>query len=236
MKSDCVGICKMKKAILIGGTSGIGHALVQHLVQNQWEVHIMSRKADEKNSYGQINYHTLDILDESPSFPEINAIDGFVYLPGSINLKPFRSLKPAFFLADLQINLLGAVKALQHFSPNFNEGASSVLFSTVAVQRGMAFHSSIASSKGAIEGLVRSLAAEWAPKYRINCVAPSLTNTPLAERLLKNEKMQEAAKERHPVKTIGTPEDMALSTLFLLSEQSRFMTGQVLGVDGGLSG
>ncbi|CAI8318556.1 MAG: oxidoreductase [Bacteroidetes bacterium MED-G17] len=226
----------MKKAILIGGTSGIGNSLLKILQENEWEVHVISRNAGEHVSSSNTYFYSADVTKEDPSFPAIEGIDGFVYLPGSINLKPFRALKPDFFMADFQINLLGAVKALQHFSPNFNPEASSVLYSTVAVQKGMSFHSSVASAKGAVEGLVRSLAAEWAPKYRVNCIAPSLTDTPLAERLLRNDKMREAAKDRHPLKRIGSAEDIASATHFLLSNKSKFITGQIIGIDGGLSG
>ena len=160
-----------------------------------------------------------------------------MYAPGSINLKPFRGLKRSDFEHEFAINALGAVDVLQWAQKTLTAtpGASVVLFSTVAVTQGMPFHASVAAAKGAVEGLTRSLAAEWAPKVRVNAIAPSLTNTPLAERLLNNEAKQEAAAKRHPLQRVGTPEDIANAALFLLSEQSSWITGQILGVDGGMS-
>jgi NAD(P)-dependent dehydrogenase (short-subunit alcohol dehydrogenase family) len=159
-----------------------------------------------------------------------------VYFPGSINLKPFRGLKESDFLNDFNINVLGAIKSIQTYTPNLqlSDKASIVLFSTVAVQTGMPFHASIAVSKGAIEGLTRSLAAEFAPKIRVNCVAPSLTHTPMAERLLSTPEKIEASANRHPLKKIGEPKDLANMVEFLLSENASWITGQIMHVDGGM--
>jgi len=167
--------------------------------------------------------------------PEV--LDGLVYCPGTINLKPFHQLTEEDFLADFQVNLLGATRVLQQALPSLKKSptASVVLFSTVAVKCGMPFHSSIAAAKGAVEGLTRSLAAEWAPKIRVNAIAPSLTDTPLAAIFLGDDKRREAAAERHPLKNIGQPEHVAELVSYLLSDAARFTTGQIFRPDGGLS-
>jgi NAD(P)-dependent dehydrogenase (short-subunit alcohol dehydrogenase family) len=164
-------------------------------------------------------------------------LDGFVYFPGSISLKPFHRLTPEDFQRDLQVNLFGAIAALQSALPALKASgnASVVLFSTVAVAQGMPMHASIAAAKGAVEALARSLAAEWAPTIRVNVIAPSLTDTPLAGALLNSDLKKEAAGKRHPLQQVGRSEDMAALVAHLLSGSSRFMTGQVLHVDGGLS-
>jgi NAD(P)-dependent dehydrogenase (short-subunit alcohol dehydrogenase family) len=165
-------------------------------------------------------------------------LDGVAYCPGSINLKPFRSLKSDAFLDDFQINVLGAVKVLQASQKALQKAAepsSVVLFSTVAVAQGMPYHASVAAAKGAVEGLTKSLAAEWAPSTRVNCIAPSLTDTPMAARLLNSDEKKSAAAARHPLRKIGKAEDIAALASFLLSSQSSWMTGQVIGLDGGLS-
>lgn len=160
--------------------------------------------------------------------------DGLVYFPGSINLKPFRSLKLEDFQDDFNIHVLGAVNSLKAYQAQLNEGASVVLISSVAANVGMPFHASVASVKAALEGLGRSLAAEWAPKIRVNVVAPSLTITPMAEKLTNTPEKIEAGAQRHPLKRLGNPEDFASCISFLLSEQSAWITGQVLPVDGGM--
>ncbi len=168
--------------------------------------------------------------------PEIsNEIDGLVYFPGSINLKPFRSLKSTDFQQDFEINVLGAIHAIQCYAKQLKEGSSIVLFSTVAVQTGMPFHSAVSVAKGAVEGLTRALAAEFAPKVRVNCIAPSLTQTKLAGRLLNSEEKVEAMANRHPLKKIGKPKDLANALEFLLLDNSSWMTGQILAIDGGMS-
>jgi NAD(P)-dependent dehydrogenase (short-subunit alcohol dehydrogenase family) len=167
--------------------------------------------------------------------PEV--IDGFVYCPGSINLRPFRGLKPEAFESDLQINFISMIKVLQSVLPNLSAAnqSSVVLFSSVAAGMGMPFHTSVAAAKGAIEGFAKALAAEYAPKIRVNVIAPSLTDTPLAEKFLSNEEKKEKSAQRHPLKRVGTAEDMAKTARFLLSEDSSWISGQIFHVDGGMS-
>lgn len=213
--------------LLIGGNSGIGEALAGRLRDRGQTVITAHRSAETP----------LDVTSDSPAFPDIDGpLGGLVYLPGSINLKPFSSLKAADFSNDFNINVLGAVKTLQHYQQALRDGqqASVVLFSTVAVGTGMAFHASVAAAKGAVEGLARSLAAEWAPAVRVNVLAPSLTDTPLAARLLRNDKQRDAGAERHPLLRIGTPDDIAAAADFLLNPANAWITGQVWNVDGGL--
>ncbi|MFT5347911.1 MAG: 3-oxoacyl-[acyl-carrier protein] reductase [Bacteroidia bacterium] len=216
-----------KRVLIVGGNTGIGAALNEQLLAEGVETILISR-----------NQGGVDVLDDEPNFPVIDgAIDALVYCPGSINLKPFRGLKISDFQHDMDVNYFGAVKTIKNYLPNLKESkdASIVLFSTVAVQKGMPFHSSIAGAKGAVEGLTRALAAELAPSIRVNCVAPSLTDTPLAEKLLRNEKQREGAEQRHPLKAIGEALDVAHMANFLISDKARWMSGQIIGVDGGMS-
>ncbi|MEO9870717.1 SDR family NAD(P)-dependent oxidoreductase [Ekhidna sp.] len=226
-----------KHYLIIGGSTGIGLQLVRNLSSEGHEVTVLSRNEGELTNVTNINHMVYDVTsDELPDL-SMEKLDGFVYCPGSINLKPFHRLKPSDFVDDFQLNVIGGIKVLQHILPALKkaENPSIVFFSTVAVQQGMGFHSSIAASKGAIEGLTKSLAAEFAPKIRVNCIAPSVTDTPLAERLLSTDEKKEASGKRHALNRVGTPEDIAHMASFLLSPKSGWMTGQILGVDGGMS-
>lgn len=219
--------------IIVGGSKGIGKATTELLLEQGHQVHILARNAPDWE--GDYTFHTCDVLQDE--LPEIDgAINGMVYCPGSINLKPFKSLKEKDFQADFEINVLGAVKVLQGYYKQLKaaENPAVVLFSTVAVQTGMGFHASVAIAKGAIEGLTRTLAAEWAPTIRVNAIAPSITQTDLAARLLRNEKQIESANERHPLNKIGQPTDVAQLATFLVTDASSWMTGQVIGLDGGM--
>ena len=162
---------------------------------------------------------------------------GIIYCPGSINLRPFERIKPADFINDFNLQVVGAIKTIQAVIPKLknSENATIILFSTVAVQTGLPFHSQVSASKGAIEGLTKALAAEYAPKIRVNCIAPSLTDTPLAASLLNSDQKREANALRHPLKRIGTTQDIANMAEFLLSNKASWITGQIMHVDGGIS-
>jgi 3-oxoacyl-[acyl-carrier protein] reductase len=223
----------MKTTLLIGASSAAAKEVAKALFGKNERVISISRQEPDA-PFTEFYEYTLN---GETSFPKLEGtIDGLVYFPGSINLKPFRGLKENDFLNDFNINVLGAIKSIQTYTPNLqlSDKASIVMFSTVAVQTGMPFHASIAVSKGAIEGLTRSLAAEFAPKIRVNCIAPSLTHTPMAERLLSTPEKIEASANRHPLKKIGEPKDLANMVEFLLSENASWITGQILHVDGGM--
>lgn len=228
----------MQNQVIIGASSGIGRALAQLLVNEGQRVYGTFNKTTENRPEGLTGYTHLNVLDENPDFSFLpENIDGLVYCPGAVNLKPFARIKPEDFISDYQLQLVGAVKVVQACLPKLKNSsqASVVLFSTVAVQTGFNFHSLVASSKGAVEGLTKALAAEFAPKIRVNCIAPSITNTPLAGTLLNTDEKKDANAQRHPLKKIGQPEDLANLAAFLLSEKSSWITGQVLHADGGMS-
>jgi NAD(P)-dependent dehydrogenase (short-subunit alcohol dehydrogenase family) len=226
-----------RKYVIIGGNSGIGLAFAQKEASLGNEVIAYARNAADTGNIQGVEYHNYSATDFNSKVDLPEAIDGLVYMPGTIKLKPFHRLSIDDFREELEINLLGAIHIIQQALPALKKGNNPgvVLFSTVAVQTGMPFHSGIASAKGAIEGLVRSLAAEYAPKIRFNAIAPSLTDTQLAQPLLNNDKKRENSAERHPLKRIGTPAELAAAASFLLSEDAAWITGQVLGVDGGMS-
>jgi NAD(P)-dependent dehydrogenase (short-subunit alcohol dehydrogenase family) len=220
----------MKTFLFIGANSDI--AIEARKQQEQKGNRVISISRSENEEFN-------DFLIGDPvnnNFPElVENIDGLVYFPGSITLKPFRSIKVADFQSDFELNVLGAINSIQQYLSKLNEGSSIVLFSTVAVQTGMPFHSSVSVSKGAIEGLTRALAAEFAPKYRVNCIAPSLTQTKLAGRLLNSDEKIEAMAQKHPLKKIGSSKDLANAVDFLLNDSSSWISGQILAVDGGMS-
>ena len=223
-----------KNILLIGGSSGIGLASAKLLIESH-EVYIASRSSDSLTGL-DIHHLPFDVTTDDLSTLDLPAeLSGLVYCPGSINLRPFKGLKPEAFEADFQINVMGFVKSLQAVLPKLTTNSSVVLYSTVAVKVGMPFHASVAASKGALEGLGKSLAAELAPKTRVNVIAPSITNTPLADRFLNNEAKMEKSAQRHPLKRVGEADDIAAMTRFLLSDDSSWMTGQILGLDGGMS-
>ena len=214
-----------KKTLVIGGTKGIGKAIKEELLDH--ECFIVSRSESTLPNHFMVDAQTGDL-------PEIDGLTGLVYCPGSINLKPFHRLTQEDFIDDYQKNVLGAVRVLQFYFRTLKKNQGSVvLFGTVASQQGMPFHASIATAKGGLESLARSLAAEWAPNIRVNVVNPSLTDTPLAEALLSTEQKRENAAQRHPLKKIGSPHDIAKAAVFCL--ENDWVTGQTIGVDGGMS-
>jgi NAD(P)-dependent dehydrogenase (short-subunit alcohol dehydrogenase family) len=220
-----------KNIVLVGGNSGIGKAVATQLQENGATIFSYSRTGE---GTAAVDFSTD--FEELPGLPEI--IDGVVYCPGTINLKPFHRISIADFKQEMEVNFYGAIRLLQACLKGLKKSSSPsvVLYSTVAVQTGMGFHAGIASAKGAIEGLTRSLAAEWAPnKIRVNAIAPSLTETPLASALLSTPEKKEASDKRHPLGRVGRAEDIAEATVFLLSEKSSWMTGQILHLDGGMS-
>ncbi len=226
-----------RRYLIVGASKGIGNSLARILSDEGNEIIALSRTEGDLAEIGNVSFYEYDAT-LTDGFPEIEgSIDGVVYCPGSINLRPFNRLTEKDFLDDLSVNLLGAVRVIQKTLPNLrqSDAPSILMFSTVAVQTGMGFHSSVSAAKGAVEGLTRSLAAELAPSIRVNCIAPSLTETPLAEKLLNTPEKRDASAERHPLKKIGTPYDIASMAAFLLSEKAAFVTGQIIHVDGGMS-
>jgi NAD(P)-dependent dehydrogenase (short-subunit alcohol dehydrogenase family) len=228
----------MKNYLIIGGSSGIGASLVKQLQSKGVNVYSTYNKNKITSPDKNVFYHQLDVTKEDIDLSFLpDQIDGFAYCPGSINLRPFHRIEPADFLQDYELQVLGAIKILQRILPSLkkSDAASVLFFSTVAVQTGFNFHTQVGTSKGAIEGLTKSLAAEWAPKIRVNAIAPSITNTPLTAKLLNSDDKIAANAARHPLKKVGLPEDIANAASFLLSEESSWITGQIISVDGGIS-
>ena len=226
----------MKNFLIVGGSTGIGLALVQNLAKkNQvYSTYFKSQPIQIEN----VTYSQLDVCEDQLNLdflPEV--IDGFAYCVGAIQLKPFNRISEADFISDYKKQVTGAIRILQQILPKLKSSSnpSIVLFSTIAVQTGFPFHSLVSSSKGAIEGLTKALAAEFAPKIRVNCIAPSITNTPLAAGLLNTEEKIAANAQRHPLKRVGEPNDLAQMAEFLLDDHSGWITGQIFHIDGGMS-
>ena len=225
----------MKNLLIVGASSGIGKTVAELASKEDFNIFTASRQPCEVEG---VTHQTLDVTEDNLDLDFLpDTLEGLVYCPGTINLKPFHRLKISDFEQDLAINTMGAIKVLQAAYPKLKkaEGASVVLYSTVAVQLGMNFHASIATAKAALEGLGKSVASEWsAHQIRVNMIAPSLTDTPLADKILSSDDRKEASNKRHPLGRYGQPEDLAEMTLFLLSDKSSWMTGQTLGIDGGM--
>ncbi len=227
----------MKNIVVVGAGRGIGLATVKALQSEN--LFTISRQLTNELEALNTKFYSLDAAKDDVAvltdLPEV--IHGVVYCPGSINLRPFNRLTAQDFLNDFQQNVLGAIAVIQYLLPGLKkaDGASIVLFSSVAVKIGMPFHASIAAAKGAIEGLAKSLAAELATsKIRVNVIAPSLTDTPLASALLSSDEKREAAAKRHPLNSIGSADEIGQLVAFLMREDSRWITGQIIGVDGGI--
>lgn len=220
----------MKTILVIGGTSGIGKAIIADLIDTHKVINISRTKPEE---HSNLTHYSCDVTTDE--LPVLEEVDGLVYCPGSINLKSFSRLQIEDFTADFNINVLGAIKVLKAYEKQLvKNNGSVVLFSTVATFLGMPFHTSIATSKSAIEGLTKSLAAEYATKIRFNAIAPTVTETPLAERLLRNDKQKESLENRHPLKKYLKPEEVASLACYLLSDKATSITGQIIPIDAGI--
>lgn len=222
----------MEKVLVIGGSKGIGSAVVLQQLENK-QVYSISRSAPEISHPNLVHYQA-DVLKDS--LPEIQSIDSLIYCPVSITLKPILSLSADDFRNDFEINVIGAVKAIQHYLPALKKGTnpSIVLFSTVAVKLGMPYHASTAAAKGGVEGLVKSLGAELAPAIRINAIAPTITETSLSALILRNERMKENMIERHPLKNYLKPREVAQMADYLISKAAGSISGQIFQMDYGL--
>ena len=223
----------MKTILIIGGSKGIGKAISAKLLATYKFINIS--RSQPEFEHQNLTHYSCDILTDD--LPDLESVDTLIYCPGSINLKPFERLKIEDFKSDFEINFIGAVRAIQKYLPNLkqSENASILLFSTVASKLGMPFHTSVASVKSAIEGLVKSLAAEYAPKIRINAIAPTVTDTTLAAKLLRNDRQKEQMIERHPLKKYLNPEEVAEMAAFLISDKAASMSGQIFEMDCGIT-
>ncbi len=223
----------MKNIVIIGGSKGIGFEILKQQLSNNNQVFNISRNAPEVSN-PNLKHFELNVLTDT--LPEIENIDTLIYCPGSINLKPIGSLSIDDFRNDFEINVIGAVKAIQKYLPTLKKGndSSIVLFSTVAVKLGMPYHASVATAKAGIEGLVKSLGAELASVVRVNAIAPTITETTLAANILRNDRMKENMVERHPMKNYLKPEEVANMANFLISENAKSISGQIFEMDYGL--
>jgi NAD(P)-dependent dehydrogenase (short-subunit alcohol dehydrogenase family) len=224
-----------KNYLIIGGSNGIGKALSKELKNKEQNVFATYFKNESDTNGINYQYYSAEENNELQNLPDV--LHGIAYCPGTIDLKPINRITAEQMLQDYKIQVVGVVNVIKQVLSKLKQAdqASIVLFSTVAVNSGFPFHALVASSKGAIQGLTTSLAAELAPKIRVNCVAPSITQTPLAQHILNTEEKIAANALRHPLKAIGQPEDVASLAAFLISEESKWITGQVIGIDGGMS-
>ena len=228
-----------EKYVIIGGTSGIGLAVVKMLAQQHHHLFVGSRNERNIKDITQATFFHCDVVNNTFRFPDkVETIDGLMYCPGSLNLMPFKRITEKEILDEFKINVLGLLHTVKYFLPFLKknqQGSSIVLLSSVAVTKGMKYHTLVGASKGSVEGITRSLAAEFAPTIRVNAVAPSITKTALSKKFLSNEKMKKDLEKRHPLNRIGYPKDIAHAAIYLLSDQSDWITGQIIHVDGGLS-
>lgn len=222
----------MNKILIIGGSKGIGNAIINSLIDKNEIINISRSKPP--TSHPNLTHYSFDILKDE--IPNIESLDNLIYCPGSINLKPISRLKLDDFRNDFEVNVIGAVKTIQKYLPSLKKGSnpSILLFSTVAAKLGMPFHASVAAAKSAVEGLTKSLGAELAPTIRINAIAPTVTNTDLASKLLRNERMIENITERHPLKKYLQPEEVADLAEFLISDKAASISGQIFELDCGI--
>jgi len=222
----------MRHILIIGGTKGIGKAIIDLLIEEN-NITCMSRNVSD---YNHVNYNHIQLDATLDNFPDLEKIDSLVYCPGSINLKPISTLSIEDFRNDFELNVIGAVKSIKKYLPLLKKGEnpSILLFSTVATKLGMPYHASVSASKSAIDGIVKTLGAELAPKIRINAIAPTITNTELASKILRNEKVLENMIERHPLKKILSANEVAKMAKFLISEDGSSISGQIINMDAGI--
>lgn len=222
----------MRTIAIVGGSKGIGFAILQKLVEDNLIINISRSSPNVR--YVNLTHHTCDVLVDN--LPDLEKVDVLIYCPGSINLKPISRLKLDDFRNDFEINVIGAVKAVQKYLPQLKKGVSPsiLLFSTVASKLGMPFHASVAAAKSGVEGLTKSLGAELAPTIRVNAIAPTVTNTDLASKLLRNDKMIENITQRHPLKKYLNPEEVADMASFLVSDKAASLSGQIFEMDCGI--
>ncbi|MDC0371771.1 SDR family oxidoreductase [Flavobacteriaceae bacterium] len=222
----------MKTIIVVGGSKGIGKAIIEKLIPNYLIINLSRSKPHIEHQ--NLKHYNCDVL--SDELPAIERADGLIYCPGSINLKPFKRLSLDDFRTDFEINVIGAVRSIQAYAPALvqSENGSIVLFSTVATAMGMPFHASVSTAKSAVEGLMKSVAADLAPKVRVNAIAPTITQTDLAAKLLRNERMIENTIQRHPLKKFLDPSEVAAMAEYLISNGSKSVSGQVFKLDCGI--
>ena len=231
-----------EKYVIFGATGSIGSSLAEQLKNSGNDIHLVGRNESELSSISEklgCSHTVADVLEYGfieKVKSDISEIKGLAYCVGSIDLKPLRMVNEQDFQKCMKLNLYSAVEAIKGFQESLKKNKGSiVLFSTVAAQRGFTNHAIIASAKAAVEGLTVSLAAEFAPNIRVNCVAPSLTKSKIAEPMLKNTAIAQGIAKAHPLKRLGEGKDSAALAKFLLTEDSSWVTGQIIAVDGGRS-
>ena len=222
----------MKNIVIIGGTKGIGKAIVSEVVDNNNVVCLSRNQTDF--SHDNYTFHNFDALVDD--YPDFESVDCLIYCPGSINLKPISTLSLDDFRNDFELNVIGAIRAIKKYLKLLkkSESASILLFSTVATKLGMPYHASVSVAKSGIDGLVKTLGSELAPKVRINAIAPTITNTELASKILRNDKVIENMVERHPLKKILSSNEVAKMASFLISEDASSISGQIFNMDAGI--
>ena len=222
----------MKNIVIIGGTKGIGKSIVSEVVENNKVVCLSRNQTDF--SHDNYTFHNFDALVDD--YPDFESVDCLIYCPGSINLKPISTLSLDDFRNDFELNVIGAVRAIKKYLNLLKKSgsASILLFSTVATKLGMPYHASVSVAKSGIDGLVKTLGSELAPKVRINAIAPTITNTELASKILRNDKVIENMVERHPLKKILSSNEVAKMASFLISEDASSISGQIFNMDAGI--
>ncbi|MDG1219235.1 MAG: SDR family NAD(P)-dependent oxidoreductase [Flavobacteriaceae bacterium] len=222
----------MNKIIIVGGSRGIGKEIINDLADDNLIINLSRNKPELTHT--NLTHYNVDVL--SSDLPDLEDVSSVIYCPGSINLKPIGRISLDEFREDFEINVIGAVKVIQKYLPILKKSnnASILLFSTVATKLGMPYHSTVAASKSAIDGLVKTLGAELAPKIRVNAIAPTITKTDLASKLLRNEKVIENMIERHPLKKILMPEEVSKMAKFLISKNASSISGQIFNLDAGI--